>query len=59
MPKVMTNRRRFIQKSIGISAALPLLTGSIARANNIFSIGRSNQVRSPLILCNAATEPQL
>ena len=48
----MTNRRIFIQKTIGLATALPLFTGTIARAGNVFSIGRSKQTKGPLILCS-------
>ena len=52
----MTNRRKFIQKTVGLSAALPLLSGSIAKASNLFSIGRSKQASGPLVLCSRGEE---
>jgi N4-(beta-N-acetylglucosaminyl)-L-asparaginase len=48
----MTNRRRFIKRTVGIGATLPFITGSISKAGSLFNIGRSKKADGPLILCS-------
>jgi hypothetical protein len=48
----MTNRRRFIKRTVGLGAALPLLTNSLSKASGLFSIGSSIKAEGPMILCS-------
>ena len=48
----MTNRRRFIKRTVGLGVALPFLTSTFGKANDLFRIGRPKKANGPMILCS-------
>jgi N4-(beta-N-acetylglucosaminyl)-L-asparaginase len=49
---IMANRRNFLKGAVGFGTAIPFFTGSISKAAELFSIGRSTKIDGPMIMCS-------